>query len=138
MLLNQEERGKVLRRSLMTDWDKWFENAWAVREKQVYPSFFGPGGGDSVYPLDCDVLAVFNKGPADPRWLTHGVLKFPPTDARRSWLFVTSGLSNAWEDDEPKPEGPSGLGCELVMETGADYGWALFHMRRLLALQTLL
>jgi hypothetical protein len=24
------------------------------------------------------------------------------------------------------------------METGADYGWALFHMRRLLALQTLL
>ncbi|MGE5326957.1 MAG: suppressor of fused domain protein [Deltaproteobacteria bacterium] len=122
----------------MADGDKWFENAWAVREEKVYPSLFGPCGGDSIYPLDQVIFEVFKKGGSDPRWLTHGVIKFPPTEARKSWLFVTSGLSNAWEDKEPEPEGPSGLGCELVMETCGDFGWALFHLRRLLAYQTLL
>ena len=55
-----------------------------------------------------------------------------------SWLFATSGLSNAWEDETPNPDGWSGLSCELVLEADGDFDWANALLRRLLAFQTLL
>lgn len=33
-----------------------------------------------------------------------------------SWLYVSSGLSNAWEVDSSKPDEVSGLGCEFIIE----------------------
>jgi hypothetical protein len=119
------------------NWEEWFQNAWTVREEQFYQSFFGPNSG-GIYPLDHHVFAGFAKGDVDPRWLTHGVIKFPPTTTRRSWLYATSGLSNAWDDEEPNPDGWSGLGCELIIEASADFDWALSLLRRLLAFQILL
>ena len=122
---------------MSSDWQEQFEAAWALREDDIYPGLFGEDDG-GIYPLSDATFAVFNKGPADPRWLTHGVFKFPPTANRKSWLYVTSGLSNAWHDDTFDPDGQSGLGCELVFETPADVGWALTLVRRLLAYQILL
>jgi hypothetical protein len=119
------------------DWEVWFRHAWSVREEEVYPKLFGKGTGQ-IYPLDHDIFSAFSKGDVDPRWLFQGVLKFPPTDARSSWLFVTSGLSNAWFEDQPNPDGWSGFGCELVLEADGDFGWALYLLRRLLAFQILL
>ena len=118
-------------------WEAWFEQVWAAREEQVYPTFFGPDTG-GIYALDARVFEDFQKGGVDPRWLTHGVLKFAPTLTRGSWLFATSGLSNPWEDEQPDPDGWSGLGCELVIEAAGDFDWALTHLRRLLAFQILL
>jgi hypothetical protein len=117
--------------------EQWFERAWAIREEQVYRSLFGPDTG-GIYTLDAEIFRSFKKGEIDPRWLFHGVLKYPPTLARKSWLFVTSGLSNAWEDEVPNAEGPSGLGCELVVEANGDFEWAHALLRRLLAFQILL
>jgi hypothetical protein len=119
------------------DWQEWFESAWEQREERVYRELFGAATG-GIYPLDHDSFEPFRKGDVDPRWLTHGVLKFPPNERRPTWLFVTSGLSNAWHDEEPNPNEWSGLGCELVLETLEDFTWALFHVRRLLAFQILL
>lgn len=118
-------------------WKDWFEQAWEVREEQIYRAFFGPDTG-GIYPLDADVFAGFQKGGVDPRWLFEGVLKFPPTAMRTSWLFATSGLSNAWEDETPDPDGWSGLGCELVLEVEGDFDWANALLSRLLAFQILL
>lgn len=119
------------------DWQEWFEGAWAYREETIYRDLFGADTG-GIYPLDHDIFEPFGKGDIDPRWLTHGVLKFPPNEKRSTWLFVTSGLSNAWHDEKPNPNEWSGLGCELVLETDEDFNWALFHVRRLLAYQILL
>ncbi len=119
------------------DWQEWFENAWELREERVYPNLFGAHSG-GIYTLDHEIFGPFGKGDLDPRWLTHGVFKFPPNEKRGTWLFVTSGLSNAWHDAEPNPNDYSGLGCELVLETAEDFSWALFHVRRLLAFQILL
>jgi hypothetical protein len=118
-------------------WEEWFEEVWAFREEQIYRTFFGPDTG-GIYTLDARVFEDFQAGSVDPRWLTHGVLKFPPTPTRGSWLFATSGLSNPWEDEQPNPDGRSGLGCELVIEAAGDFEWALTHVRRLLAFQILL
>lgn len=113
------------------------KHAWAIREEEVYPRVFGPGTGD-IYVLGSEIFEPFGKGEVDPRWLHHGVMKFPPNENRASWAYVTSGLSNAWHDARPDPSGWSGLGCEIVLETAEDCSWAMFHLRRLLAFQILL
>jgi hypothetical protein len=117
--------------------NNWLELAWEIREERVYPSLFGSAQG-GIYILDQASFAPFNVDSIDPRWLFHGVFKFPPTATRQTWVYVTSGLSNAWGDEEPSPDGPSGLGCELVFETTADFDWAVQLTQGLLAFQILL
>jgi hypothetical protein len=119
-------------------WGEWFENAWAVREEEVYPRLFGPHGPD-IAVLTADLFMKTFKQPSfDPRWLHSGVLEVPPTEGRRSWLYVSSGLSNAWEDDEPQPAGPSGLGMEFVLQVPERSPWALERMAHVIAFQTLI
>jgi len=88
------------------------ERAWEEREEKRYPALFGPGG-EGIFPLGPEAFAPFGEaGTPDPRWLSIGVFRFAPTAERSSWLHVSSGLSNDWED-----EGFPGLGHELVVET---------------------
>jgi hypothetical protein len=120
------------------NWREWFEQAWAFREESLYPSLFG-SLGNGIYPLDADLFAtIFGQDSIDPRWLTHGVFECPPTAGRLSWLYVSSGLSNAWEADSPTPEAVSGLGCEFLFESCEQSRWALIFMQRMVAFQQLL
>jgi hypothetical protein len=114
---------------------EWFEAAWADREERLYALHFG-NIGEGIYPLGPDSFSGMpqEKG-LDPRWLTHGAFECPPNDARPTWLYVSSGLSNAWEDDSPNPDGWSGLGCEFVIETPQQSRWALFLLQRMVAFQ---
>jgi hypothetical protein len=97
---------------------EWFEGVWADREESVFPRLFGPQPR-GVFTLSPSIfLETFKQASFDPRWLHYGVFEFRPTSTRSSWLYVTSGMSNAWGDDEPHPDGPSGFGCEL--EQGGD------------------
>ena len=89
----------------------WFEAAWADREENVYPRLFGPESRGNFTLAHSIFLETFRQDSFDPRWLHHGVFDFGPTATRASWLYVTSGMSNAWEDDEPDPAGPSEFGC---------------------------
>ncbi len=119
-------------------WQQWFEESWAVREEKLYRALFGDIG-PGIYPLDADLFSsVFHQESVDPRWLTHGVFECPANDSRRNWLYVSSGLSNAWEADSPKPDGLSGLGCEFIFECRQQSGWALVFLRRMVAFQILL
>jgi hypothetical protein len=116
----------------------WFERIWEEREEQVYPELFGPAKG-GIYTLAPSVfLETFQQESFDPRWLHYGVFEVPPTPSRGSWLYVTSGLSNAWEDDEPVPSGPSGLGREFVFETTASAKWAILRVQHVMTFQILL
>lgn len=116
----------------------WFEAAWAQREEQLYPALFG-NLGPGIYPLDMTLFSeVFGQTAVDPRWLSHGVFESPPTATRSSWLYVTSGLSNAWEDAQPEADGESGMGQELLLETPEQAPWALRLLRKFCAYQLLL
>jgi hypothetical protein len=116
----------------------WFEEAWTLREETLYRQLFGDSG-DGIHVLSFEKFShTFGQKEVDPRWLTHGVLVFPPDAGSPHWRYVTSGLSNAWEDDTPEPNGPSGLGVEYVMTTPAREDWALNVTLNMLAYQLLL
>ncbi len=119
-------------------WREWFERAWAFREEVVYRDLFGDTG-PGIFVLDPSIFVdTFKQESFDPRWLFSGVFESPPNDRHSSWLYVSSGLSNPWEDDAPDPTGVSGLGCELVLESVARGEWAIRRVQHLVAFQTLL
>ena len=121
-----------------TPWQEWFERVWADREESIFPRLFGPEPR-GVFTLSPSIfLETFKQSSFDPRWLHYGVFEFRPTTTRSSWLYVTSGMSNAWEDDEPHPDGPSGFGCEFVLETTKQGDWAILRLQHLMAFQILL
>lgn len=83
------------------------EESWEEREEKSYKDIFGDTG-PGIFPLTNEFFDRMNARAVDPRWLTHGVLKCPPNGSRPTWAYVTSGMSNPWEADEP--EEYSGLG----------------------------
>jgi hypothetical protein len=117
----------------------WFEHSWAVREEQIYPQLFGAVGADICVLTPEIFLQTFKHDSVDPRWLHYGVFECPPHGTREWWLYVSSGLSNAWqEDDSPDPTGPSGLGMEFILETPERSQWAILRLQHLVAFQILL
>ena len=119
-------------------WQEWFEGAWTFREEGLYRAHFGDLG-KGIYTLDADMFAIqFRQESIDPRWLTEGVFECPPCGTRHNWLYVSSGLSNAWEAESPNPDESSGLGCEFILECPQQSMWALLLLRRMVAFQILL
>src|SRR6185369_15852338 len=112
------------------------ERVWEHREEVIYVDLFGDPDPQGIYTLQPHVFERrFGPQPIDPRWLTHGVMVFPPTSRHSGWSYVSSGLSNAWEDEEPNPQGPSGLGCEFVLELVSPQLWAIGQVQELIAFQ---
>jgi hypothetical protein len=120
------------------NWEGWFVRVWAHREEVLYPSLFGDNSR-GIFPIEAEMLTgMFKQESFDPRWLFYGVFEFAPTPARDSWLYVTSGMSNDWEVDQPDPATPSGLGCEFVFETVHQSQWAILRLLHLMTFQILL
>ena len=111
------------------------EECWKEREEISYKDIFGDIG-PNIYPLSAQVFNRISAGTIDPRWLTHGVFRCPPTTSRKSWAYVTSGMSNPWESETP--EEFSGLGTEFLMETLEETAWAIDVMHTLMAYNLLL
>lgn len=116
---------------------QWFEQLWSDREDRVYKERFGDLGA-GIYTAGTKIYQRYKKEP-HPGWLNHGVFACPPTDVRKTWLFVTSGLSNPWNLDRPMrdPSGLSGLGFELVLETPGPADWAVPLLHNLMAYELL-
>jgi hypothetical protein len=120
------------------EWEEWFKRVWGHREETVYPSLFG-GQSRGIFPVQAEMITdVFKQETLDPRWLHYGVIEFAPTDSRSSWLYVTSGMSNDWEAQQPDPTTPSGLGCEFIFETVKQSHWAILRLLHLTVFQILL
>jgi len=116
----------------------WFEAAWCQREEEVYVKDFG-SFGLGICPLDHEVFIRLGATRIDPRWFTIGAFELPPTETRKSWVYVTSGLSNAWESvDQPDASEWSGLGVEFLIQCHEQSDWALALTRNLAAYQLLL
>jgi hypothetical protein len=120
------------------EWQQQFEAIWARREEEEYPRRFGAVPGQDILALTPEAFAPFAATALDPRWLHHGLVEFPPTADRASWLYVSSGLSNPWHDDVFTPDGDSGLGMEFVLETPARAPWAMEVVAGIVAFQLLI
>ncbi|MCO1336783.1 suppressor of fused domain protein [Microbulbifer sp. OS29] len=113
----------------------FLEESWEEREEKLYKKIFvdtGPG----IFPIPNEIFDRMNAKGIDPRWLTHGVFKCPPTNNRSTWAYVTSGMSNPWETEEP--EEYSGLGVEFLIETENEEMWAVEVLQTLMAYNLLL
>ena len=117
-----------------------FESVWEARETIVYPSLFGPASRGIFALTARQFTGAFGQSEVDPRWLHHGVFEFGPTPQRSSWIYVTSGTSNPWEQvpSEYSMAGVSGLGTELVLEAASQSDWAIGVLAHLLAYNILL
>lgn len=116
------------------------EEVWRLREDVIYPRWFGSTGA-GIYVLRPDLfMAGFGQESIDPRWLHHGVFQCPPGGGRRTWIYVSSGLSNPWERDaaDDSEAQYSGLGVEFVMETPDEAPWAIELVQRMVAYNILL
>ena len=112
------------------------EDSWEQREEQIYPELFG-GTGEGIYPLDAPLFEnQFGVDSIDPRWLHFGVFKCAPTSGRKTWVYVTSGMSNTWESEDPQEY--SGFGTEFILETDEESDWAINALRSLVAFNILL
>jgi len=112
------------------------EQAWEQREEEIYRELFGDTG-EGIYLLGGDLFTRrFSQETFDPRWLHYGVFACPPSLDRRSWLYVSSGMSNPWEQEEP--EEFSGFGVEFVLETDEQANWPILLLQQLVAYNILL
>jgi hypothetical protein len=117
---------------------KWFEETWRYRDTVLYPDQFGRNAGGSIIPIPYAAFSQMGIDKVDPRWLHCGVLTFPPTTKGMGSTFVTSGLSNAWDEDRPDPASISGLGIELRIDNVSDEHWIKDVLLRLSAMQLLI
>jgi Suppressor of fused protein (SUFU) len=122
----------------MTENGDWFESTWRYRDEVLYPEQFRGSSDGLIRTIPYIAFAQLGAEQVDPRWLHCGVLAFPPTRARDSVIYVTSGLSNAWDDNTPDSESTSGLGLELRIDSPSQEHWAFDILLRLSALQLLI
>ena len=116
------------------------ESVWADREERAYPELFGRMSR-GIFPLDGELFTgMFAQQTYDPRWLTYGVFEYAPSPNRQSWLYVTSGCSNPWEEEPANycSSEVSGFGMELVLEAPVQANWPIIILKRLLAFNILL
>lgn len=116
------------------------EEVWRIREEGIYPSLFGREQR-GIFTLDQEFFQKrFNQSDIDPRWLFYGVIEFAPTRERSSWLYVTSGHSNPWEDEPEDYDeaNESGAGVEFTFATTEQGDWAIRVLQSLLAYDLLL
>jgi hypothetical protein len=118
------------------DWQKWFEEIWERREEYFFRGFFGDMG-KGIYTLTQQTFAAIGVADPDPRFLFHGVFECPPSERHADWIYVSSGMSNAWGDspETADPGGYSGLGCEYVLHTSSRQQWAIQILHWLMAVQ---
>ncbi|WP_128971209.1 suppressor of fused domain protein [Bradyrhizobium tropiciagri] len=116
------------------------EEVWRLREEAIYPTLFGPVGR-GIFPLTQELFSKrFGERDVDPRWLFLGVFEFPPTPERSSWLYVTSGYSNSWNEEPAAydPTGEPGFGVEFTFAVSEQGDWAVETLQSMLAFDLLL
>lgn len=116
------------------------EEVWRIREEEVFPTLFGRQAR-GIFPLQLELFTgQFGQSEVDPRWLHYGVFEFAPTASRRSWLYVTSGHSNPWEQSSVDYDlnGESGFGVEFTIASTESGDWAIRILQFMSAFDILL
>lgn len=104
--------------------------AWKGRN-ELYQELFGPYSSVSPtkyeppLPPKSRYDDALNKGgssdPGDEDGDRLSILTYAPDPIRPYWMYVSSGLSNPWYQEEPGEV--SGFGCEIVIKCPAPADW---------------
>lgn len=114
----------------------FLEESWEEREEIHYRRLFG-STGKGIYPLSFELFEKqFGSKNIDPTWLTYGVFECPPDEKRKTWVYVTSGMSNPWVAEEKMDF--SGFGVEFLMESFEESSWGIAALQSLMAFNILL
>jgi hypothetical protein len=119
--------------------EDFLKRVWAQREEHIYPELFGELGA-GIFTLHEDPFEnVFQKSP-DPRWLFTGVFESPPSSKHDDWIYVSSGLSNPWEQEahSKSTDNFSWLGVEFLFRVKQQGNWAIKLVQRIAAFEILL
>jgi len=109
--------------------------AWEQRDESFYPALFGQAEGAPILLTEELFKNEFARNSIHPFWLHHGILTFSPNENRGTWLYATSGLSNAFDSEI---DDYSGLGVEFILETKEKAQWAADKLARLMAFNLLI
>jgi hypothetical protein len=111
--------------------DNWYEAAMESRERKLADQFGPMSPPNQVFK------------PQDENWeMTipgFAFLRFPPTQKRKFWLYITHGLSQPSEFSDFQQGfdgGLSGLGVEFALASPQEEAWT-FNLLELLAQYTL-
>ena len=102
------------------------EEAWKGREEVIYDSLFSNMPEQIYSPVDPKQVAIGGEALV---LSGAGVFEVPPSDERTYWTYITSGLSNPFED---KPEEFSGFGFELLIRSPEQSFWAIHFLFNLM------
>lgn len=108
---------------------------WEQREQSFYPAMFGQTEIEPTLLTEEIFKADFGRNAVHPFWLHHSVISFPPTAERSTWLYATSGMSNAFDS---QIEEWSGLGVEFILEVAEQAHWAQDKLSRLMVFNLLI
>lgn len=108
---------------------------WEQRDEGIYPDLFGDPLGNIELLKEEIFKQDFGRKDVHPFWLHHGVMTFAPTEHRKTWLYATSGMSNAFDSEVDEW---SGLGVEFILETQEQTDWAADKLARLMAFNLLI
>ena len=118
--------------------DDFLERVWAHREDRIYPEIFG-SLGSGIFTLNGGTFDLLQQEP-DPRWLFTGVFESEPSSKHAGWIYVSSGLSNPWEQEGPAESSDelSWLGVEFLLRCTEQGAWAIRIVQRIAAYEILL
>jgi hypothetical protein len=116
------------------------DEIWRLREEEIYPRLFGTQSR-GIFTLSQALFRErFGQVDVGLRWLFLGVFEFAATADRSCWVYVTSGLSNPWENgqDASAVHDSSANDVQLLLATTECAEWAIVTLLNLLAFDVLL
>ena len=102
--------------------DDILSQASRVREEIVYKKLFPAIKSEFFVPQKAKLVAFGGKELIEVGW---GVFQIEPTEKNPHWIYLTSGLSNPFDDEEFEDYEESGYGFELAMYTQKKSPWAI-------------
>jgi hypothetical protein len=114
-----KENTETANRDLLTE-------VWEEREEVVYKSFFENMPEQIYKPIDPQKVAV---GGVKLLLSCAGVFEIAPTEHKKYWTYITSGLSNPVDSMVREI---SGFGFELILRTSERSVWAVNQLFNLM------
>ena len=102
--------------------DDILSQASRVREEILYKKLFSAAKSEFFVPSKAKLVAFGGKELMETGW---GVFQIEATDKNDHWTYLTSGLSNPFEDEEFEDYEESGYGFELAIHAREKSPWAI-------------
>lgn len=122
------------------EWGEWFDGIMFHRETVLYPQFFGAQPSE-FYSFPENLVSKDGVDLLEESGMSLNlVMEFGPNEKRKSWLYVTSGMSNPVGETPDKIDinDFSGIGFEMIIETPEKCKWPVNILHTIMFSQCLI